>query len=510
VAQAAEYARVYHTETPGLLQQELARAGLMLRKGRRQTRKDEYPACFPEVVKVSLDAILKSGDVDAEDAGQALRKLALLNTVAIPLDLLTAQEKRAVNLLQEHSLVTVDDKGNAAMHALTQRVVREHLTSKAQRTAILTQVAAVLQAKLAKFDHEKPVTYFIGRRYVRHASTVAAHACAWGLVPEGGGKERRAPAVAGGAGSLLDSIFYMCDQAGHFFRVVAGQPRDALGMYQMTLDCAVAEWGQGHPNVAACYGNIGSVYWKQGDCDNALVQHQKALEIQLRVLGSEHPDVAASYSNIGSVYSAQGKYDVALLQYQQSLEIRLRVLGSEHPGVATLYHKFGNVYMAQGKYDESLLQYQKGLEIELRVLGSEHPDVAASYSNIGNVYSAQGKYDEALLQCQKSLEIELRVLGSEHTGVAASYNNIGSVYRAQGKHDESLLQYQQSLEISNRMYGHVHPAVASTKENIGLALKDMDKQEEAKDMFTQAAAARRTIFGADHALTMKSERLAAE
>ena len=90
---------MYHTETPGLLQQELAQAGLMLRKGRRQKRKDEYPACFPEVAKLSLDAILKSEDADAEHAGQALRKLALLDTVAIPINLLIAQEKRAVNLL---------------------------------------------------------------------------------------------------------------------------------------------------------------------------------------------------------------------------------------------------------------------------------------------------------------------------------------------------------------------------------------------------------------------------
>jgi len=91
------------------------------------------------------------------------------------------------------------------------------------------------------------------------------------------------------------------------------------------------------------------------------------------------------------------------------------------------------------------------------------------------------------------------------------YANVcGGVYYKQGKYDEALLQYQKGLEISIRTHGHVHPDVALTKHIIGLALKDMGKKEEAKDMFTQAAAARRTIFGADHALTIKSERLAAE
>ena len=86
------------------------------------------------VVKPRLDSILKSQCADAEGVEQALRKLALLDTGAIPLDLLTTPERKAVNLLQEHSLVTVDDMGHAAMHALTKLVLRrclEQLTDKA-------------------------------------------------------------------------------------------------------------------------------------------------------------------------------------------------------------------------------------------------------------------------------------------------------------------------------------------------------------------------------------------
>jgi len=122
VAQAAEYARVYHTETPEELQQKLRSTGLELRKGRRLTKKDEYPECFPAVVQLSLDKILQSEEPDSADAGHALRKLALVGTSAIPLDLLEPVERNAVYLLQEHSLVTVDEMRLAAMHALTQLV----------------------------------------------------------------------------------------------------------------------------------------------------------------------------------------------------------------------------------------------------------------------------------------------------------------------------------------------------------------------------------------------------
>ena len=82
--------------------------------------------------------------------------------------------------------------------------------------------------------------------------------------------------------------------------------------------------------MADSYNNIGVVYRKKGDLENALLQYQRALEIRTRVFGSEHPDVAGSHLNIGAVYNSQGRYEEALVQYQQALEVFLAVYGQEH------------------------------------------------------------------------------------------------------------------------------------------------------------------------------------
>ena len=103
---------------------------------RRHTSRKDYPHSFLEVVKLSVDCILQSADKHVSEAGFALRKLALLSTEAIPLELLTAGEKAAVSLLEEHSLVTADAQGLAAMHALTQLVVRDQLTEGAQGSVV--------------------------------------------------------------------------------------------------------------------------------------------------------------------------------------------------------------------------------------------------------------------------------------------------------------------------------------------------------------------------------------
>jgi len=57
---------------------------------------------------LSRGKIQESGGGEAAEA--ALRKMALLDTTAIPLDLLSSTERQAVLVLKQHALVTVDDK----------------------------------------------------------------------------------------------------------------------------------------------------------------------------------------------------------------------------------------------------------------------------------------------------------------------------------------------------------------------------------------------------------------
>jgi tetratricopeptide (TPR) repeat protein len=77
--------------------------------------------------------------------------------------------------------------------------------------------------------------------------------------------------------------------------------------------------GQDHPDVAKSLNNIGVVYKKKGDFENALVQHQKALEIRTHVFGSDHPDVDMSLMNVGIVLKSMGKYEEALVQHQKCI-----------------------------------------------------------------------------------------------------------------------------------------------------------------------------------------------
>jgi hypothetical protein len=57
--------------------------------------------------------------------------MALLDTTEIPLDLLSSTERKAVLVLKQHALVTVDDKDLVvAIHSLTHLAVRGHVYEK--------------------------------------------------------------------------------------------------------------------------------------------------------------------------------------------------------------------------------------------------------------------------------------------------------------------------------------------------------------------------------------------
>jgi hypothetical protein len=64
-------------------------------------------------------------------------------------------------------------------------------------------------------------------------------------------------------------------------------------------------------------------------------------------------------------------------------------------------------------------------------------------------------------------------------------------------------------KIHLRCSARTIPSVADICENIGLVLQQQGEIEKAKDKFEQAADIRRAKLGAHHALTKKSEGLAA-
>ena len=75
---------------------------------------------------LSLHAVVMLESGDGEAADSALRKMVLLDTTAIPLDVLSSTERKAVLVLKQHALETVDDK-NLSSRCAARRTLKERL-----------------------------------------------------------------------------------------------------------------------------------------------------------------------------------------------------------------------------------------------------------------------------------------------------------------------------------------------------------------------------------------------
>jgi len=67
------------------------------------------------------------------------------------------------------------------------------------------------------------------------------------------------------------------------------------------------------------YNNIGRIYQKKGDGNQALGFFNKALAVHFASPGTYHSEVAETQINIGEVYERRGEYDQALIYYQRAI-----------------------------------------------------------------------------------------------------------------------------------------------------------------------------------------------
>ncbi|CAF3148103.1 unnamed protein product [Rotaria sp. Silwood2] len=207
--------------------------------------------------------------------------------------------------------------------------------------------------------------------------------------------------------------------------------------------------------------------WCMGDYSKALTSYERSLEIRKIALPPNHPDLAASYLNIGSVYYSMGEYSEALSSYERSLEIQKTTLPQNHPDLAASHNNIGNVYDNMGEHSKALSSYERSLEIQKIVLPPNHPSLATSYNNIGLVYRKMDEYSKALSSYERSLEIREKALPPNHPDFAQSYNNIGLVYRKMGEYSKALSSYKRSLEIREKALPPNHPDLAASYLNIG-------------------------------------------
>ena len=195
---------------------------------------------------------------------------------------------------------------------------------------------------------------------------------------------------------------------------------------------------------ARVYGNLGKLYFRQGNYDDARASFERSLEISSssNIESSSNAQVAA---NLGLTFMNKGDYDAGIRAQQAELAICER--RNDKQGMASLYTNMGIVYFEKGDYDAALESYQKGLELS-EELGNKLL-TAIAIGCIGNVYQRKGDYKLAMTNFQRDLEL-CEELGDKQ-GIAIALGLIGELYSVEGQFSLAIEYLLKTLEISEEL-----------------------------------------------------------
>ncbi|MDH3223843.1 MAG: serine/threonine-protein kinase, partial [Gemmatimonadota bacterium] len=147
--------------------------------------------------------------------------------------------------------------------------------------------------------------------------------------------------------------------------------------------------------VAQTLNDLGAVYLRSGNMDSASHYLSRSLAIRERILGDGHPDLAAGYLNLGVSHWFREDYPAAEQAYERARVIYERSLPPGHDRIARVYNNLGETSWIQGNLDEAESRFRHALELKQAVLTPDHPDLTSTQVGLANVYRDQGRFPEA-------------------------------------------------------------------------------------------------------------------
>jgi tetratricopeptide (TPR) repeat protein len=191
------------------------------------------------------------------------------------------------------------------------------------------------------------------------------------------------------------------------------------------------------------YNNIGLIYYKTENTENALKYFNKCLEIK----SADFIKIATSCNNIGVVHIENKEYDSALIYYEKALSIDLKIFGNSHNSIATIFNNLGSIYCEKKDFEKSSIYFEKSLSIRLEIFGKLDSNVASTYHNLGVNAFDKMDYDKALYYLNESLSIYKITLGLQHPNLGPLYFQLGKIYYEIKDLDKSLNYYKKSLKV---------------------------------------------------------------
>jgi len=244
-----------------------------------------------------------------------------------------------------------------------------------------------------------------------------------------------------------------------------------------------------YPKSFSAHVWLGASYVKIGEFDLALSTMRKAER-----LAKSKENLSSVYNNLGLIYDRKGDLDNALLYYTRYFQLN-RELG-DRGGEAIALSCIAGIYMKKGDLDKALQYYNESLRLQ-----TDEKENATTYNNIAIVYSQKGDYQRAVEYLEKAIDIGER--HGDYHRVAQRMLNLGDTYRQMKKYREAFENLTEGLKRIQKVGDKYWEALAY--EYFGCLYRDQGDVKSAEDYLRKAYNLLTSIGVASRASGVASE-----
>ncbi len=175
------------------------------------------------------------------------------------------------------------------------------------------------------------------------------------------------------------------------------------------------------------YGNMGSLYVRQGKLNDAEKSFKRAIKEHEEGPTKDRFSFGTSYYGLGEFYRKQKRYDEAIVYLEKAVD----VLGKGNPGYFMPLQSLGMLYRDQGKYEVAeplLIQGIIAATQEAEKSGKgESMAILEGFYGLAILYSHQKNYDQAKFALEKALPIATRLKGESSRYATEIQENLTAV-----------------------------------------------------------------------------------
>jgi CHAT domain-containing protein/tetratricopeptide (TPR) repeat protein len=240
----------------------------------------------------------------------------------------------------------------------------------------------------------------------------------------------------------------------------------ALSSALRSLDIQTRYLPPNDPSLARSHFQLGTIYWRKGEFDNALASLSRAEELQSHDPHASY-DLAGTIITMGAVLDAKGDYTAAMNRYARGMALLKGLRLEESLSAGSCYHYMAVTSRSLGRFEAAVEFEKNALTVYERLFGHNHLAVSGILGQLGDGYAWIGDYATAREYYEEGLRVMRVLLGPGHSSIAEMERKLARLAMLTDDPDSALALISHAALAKSKNLGPMHPAMGDIEEDFG-------------------------------------------